>query len=93
MNGTTHYENANFLRELAENLPRILPESSTDKSALLQLLTNEELAWAVYDEQVRAKVAAARADKRPGMSIAQLRQQGPAGAFEQKLTVSTADKE
>lgn len=75
MNSTTHYENANFLRELAENLPRILPEGSTDKSALLQRLANEELARAEYDEQVRAKVAAARADKRPGMSTAQLRQQ------------------
>ncbi|WXI95450.1 hypothetical protein P4G17_02895 [Klebsiella pneumoniae] len=30
---------------------------------------------AEYDERVRAKVAAARADKRPGMSTAQLRQQ------------------
>ena len=26
MNSTTHYENANFLRELAESLPRIFPE-------------------------------------------------------------------
>ncbi|CAD5542869.1 plasmid stabilization protein [Escherichia coli O43:H2] len=75
MNNTTHYENANFLRELAESLPRILPEGSTDKSALLQRLANEELARAEYDEQVRAKVAAARSDKRPGMSSAQLRQQ------------------
>lgn len=64
MNNTTHYENANFLRELAESLPRILPEGSTDKSALLQRLANEELARAEYDEQVRAKVAAARSDKR-----------------------------
>ncbi|MBB9855895.1 plasmid stabilization protein, partial [Escherichia coli] len=63
MNSTTHYENANFLREMAESLPRILPEGSTEKSALLQRLANEELA--------RAKVAAARADKRPGMSSAQ----------------------
>ncbi|MED8903674.1 hypothetical protein RCL92_21515 [Escherichia coli] len=54
MNSTTHYENANFLRELAENLPRILPEGSTDKSALLQRLANEELARAEYDEQVIA---------------------------------------
>ncbi|MFL4257320.1 plasmid stabilization protein, partial [Escherichia coli] len=61
MNSTTHYENANFLRELAESLPRILPEGSTDKSALLQRLANEELARAEYDEQVRAN---ARADKR-----------------------------
>lgn len=43
--------------------------------ALLQRLANEELARAEYDEQIRAKVAAARADKRPGMSSAQLRQQ------------------
>ncbi|MFW8062428.1 plasmid stabilization protein, partial [Klebsiella pneumoniae] len=26
MSNSTHYENANFLRELAERLPRILPE-------------------------------------------------------------------
>lgn len=75
MNNTTHYENANFLRELAESLPRILPEGSADKAALLQRLANEELAQAEYDEQVRAKVAAARADKRPGMNTAHLRQQ------------------
>ncbi|HIC1790762.1 TPA: plasmid stabilization protein [Escherichia coli] len=75
MNSTTHYENVNFLRELAENQPRILPEGSTDKPALLQRLANDELARAEYDEQVRTKVAAARADKRPGMSSAQLRQQ------------------
>lgn len=35
---TTHYENANFLRELAENLPRIFPTGSTDKMELLQRL-------------------------------------------------------
>lgn len=75
MNSTTHYENANFLRELAESLPRILPEGGADKAALLQRLANEELAQAEYDERVRAKVAAARADKRPGTSTAQLRQQ------------------
>lgn len=63
MNSPTHYENANFLRKLAESLPRILPEGSTDKSALFQRLANEELARAEYDEQIRAKVAAARADK------------------------------
>lgn len=51
------------------------PKDSTDKAALLQHLANEELAQAEYDEQVRAKVAAARADKRPGMSTAHLRQQ------------------
>ncbi|HAI6223775.1 TPA: plasmid stabilization protein [Escherichia coli] len=75
MNSTTHYENANFLRELAESLPRILPDGGADKAALLQRLANEELAQAEYDERVRAKVAAARADKRPGMSTPQLRQQ------------------
>ncbi|EBE4568776.1 plasmid stabilization protein [Salmonella enterica] len=75
MNSTTHYENANFLRELAESLPHILPEGGADKAALLQRLANEELAQAEYDERVRAKVAAARADKRPGMSTEQLRQQ------------------
>lgn len=75
MNSTTHYENANFLRELAESLPRIMPEGSHDKVALLQRLANEELAQAEYDERVRAKVAAARADKRPGMSTVQLRQE------------------
>ena len=50
MNSTTHYENANFLRELAESLPRIFPEGSTDKSALLQRLANEELARAALFE-------------------------------------------
>lgn len=72
---STHYENANFLRELAENLPRILPKGSADKAALLQRLANEELAQAEYDERVRAKVAATRADKRPGVSTEKLRQQ------------------
>lgn len=31
MSNTTHYENANFLRELAESLPRILPEGGRTK--------------------------------------------------------------
>ncbi|WP_407904027.1 plasmid stabilization protein [Escherichia coli] len=75
MNSSIHYENANFLCELAESLLRILPEVSTDKSALLQRLANEELARAEYDEQVRAKVAVTRTDKWPGMSTTQLRQQ------------------
>ena len=38
-----------------------------------QRLADDELAQAQHDEWVRAKVAAARADKRPGMSTAQLR--------------------
>ncbi|CDL80428.1 hypothetical protein [Xenorhabdus cabanillasii] len=76
MSNTTHYENANFLRELAESLPRIMPNANAARKAeLLQRLANEELAQAEYDEQVRAKVAAARADSRPGMTTDQLRQQ------------------
>lgn len=74
MSNTSHYENANFLRELAESQPRILPAGGADKAALLQRLANEELAQAEYEEQVRAKVTAARADTRPGMTTEQLRQ-------------------
>ena len=73
MSTASHYENANFLRELAENLPRILPKGNQAQAELLQRLANDELAQAQHDEWVRAKVAAARADKRPGMSTAQLR--------------------
>jgi hypothetical protein len=69
-----HYENANFLRELAERLPRIFPDSNPAKTELLQRLANDELAQAEYDDWVRAKVSAARADTRPGMSTEQLRQ-------------------
>ncbi|HAF4830710.1 TPA: plasmid stabilization protein [Salmonella enterica] len=71
---TTHYENANFLRELAENLPRILPQGGTDKAELLQRLADDELAQAEYDDRVRAKVAAARADTRPRLTTEQVRQ-------------------
>lgn len=73
MSTATHYENANFLRELAENLPRILPKGNQSQAELLQRLANDELAQAQHDEWVRAKVAAARVDQRPGMSTAQLR--------------------
>ena len=75
MSTVTHYENANFLRELAENLPRLLPHGSPSQVELLQRLANEELAQGEYDDWVRAKVAAARADKRPGMTTDQLRRQ------------------
>ncbi|MBD2799123.1 plasmid stabilization protein [Xenorhabdus sp. Flor] len=76
MNNTTHYENANFLRELAENLPQIMPNDNVARNAeLLQRLANEELAQAEYEERVRAKVAIARADSRPGITTEQLRQQ------------------
>lgn len=77
-NGMTtaiHYENANFLRELAERLPHLLPGSGAAKVELLQRLANEELAQAEYDDWVRSKIATSRADKRPGMSTEQLRQQ------------------
>ena len=75
MNSTTHYEKRQFPARAGRKPASYFPEGSTDKSALLQRLANEELARAEYDEQIRAKVAAARADKRPGMSSAQLRQQ------------------
>lgn len=68
-----HYENANFLRELAENLPRIFPGDNKNKTELLQRLANEELAQAEYEDWVRAKVAVSRADTRPGMTTDQLR--------------------
>lgn len=74
MTATTHYENANFLRELAENLPRIFPSGSSDQVQLLQRLADEELAQAEYDDWVRAKVSAARADKQEGMATDQVRQ-------------------
>lgn len=73
MNTATHYENANFLRELAESLPSIRPQGNQAQAELLQRLADDELAQAQHDEWVRAKVAVARADKRPGMSTAQLR--------------------
>lgn len=65
MNTATHYENANFLRELAESLPRIRPQGNQAQAELLQRLADDELAQAQHDEWVRAKVAAARADNRP----------------------------
>ncbi|MDR1990124.1 MAG: hypothetical protein LBQ09_07825 [Acidobacteriaceae bacterium] len=65
---TVHFENANFLRELAERLPSIYRASTPDRVELLQRLADEELAEAEYTEMIRAKVAAARADTRPGMS-------------------------
>ena len=65
MQTATHYENANFLRELAESLPRILPQGNPAQSALLQRLADQELAQAQHDDWVRTKVAAARADTRP----------------------------
>ena len=75
MTVTTHYENANFLRELAESLPRVLPgKGAADEADLLQRLADEELVRAGCNDWVRAKVATARADTRPGMSTDPLRQ-------------------
>jgi len=65
MSTATHFENAHFLRELADNLPRIFPRGTPEQIDLLQRLANEELAQAEHDEWVRTKVAAARADQRP----------------------------
>lgn len=73
MNAAIHYENANFLRELAESLPSIRPQGSQAQAELLQRLADEELAQAEHDEWVRAKVGAARADDRPGINTEQLR--------------------
>ena len=88
MNTTTHYENANFLREMAESLLRIRPQGNQAQVELLQRLADDELAQAQNDEWVRAKVAVARSDKRPGMSTEQLRallsaRYGVRGATEQ----------
>ena len=44
-----HYQNANFLRELAEKLPRISPEDGCpEHMQLLQKLADEQLAEARY---------------------------------------------
>ena len=68
----THYENANFLRELAESLPRILPQGNPAQAALQQRLADPELAQAQHDDWVRTKVAAARADTRPTIPHAEV---------------------
>jgi len=70
MNAMAHYENASFLRELAENLPQLMPQVSVEdaKVELLHHLANQELAQARYDEWVREKVSKARADTRPFLS-------------------------
>ena len=50
MSTTTHYENANFLRELAESLPRIWPNGTPARTELLQRLADEELAQAQHSD-------------------------------------------
>lgn len=69
-----HYENANFLRELAESLPQVRPQGhSLQQVALLQRLADDELAQAQHDEWIRRKVAAARADERPRVTDQEIR--------------------
>ena len=72
MSTATHYENANFLRELAESLPRIWPNGTPARTELLQRLADQELAQAQHDDWVRTKVAAARADTRPTIPHAEV---------------------
>ncbi len=67
MSTATHLENANFLRELAENLPHISP-MKPQHVQLLQKLANDELEAAQHIEWVQAKVAASRADIRPRLT-------------------------
>ena len=51
MNTSTHYENAHFLRELAELLPSIsLQKYKPEQVQLLQRLADEELEQARHDE-------------------------------------------
>lgn len=72
MSAVLHLDNANFLRELAEDLPRLRPEEEAimaRRAALLQRLADQELAEAGLVESARATVAAARADTRPGFSV------------------------
>ena len=73
MNTAAHYENANFLRELAENLPRIWPHGTPAGTELHERLPAQPLAQAQHEEWVRAKVAAARADTRPTMTTDEIR--------------------
>lgn len=74
LTASIHYENANFLRELAENLPQVRPQGhNTQQVALLQRLADDELAQAQHDEWICRKVAAARADKRPRMTTQEVR--------------------
>ena len=54
MSTATHYENANFLRELAESLPQIRAKAhKPEQVELLQRLADEELERARYDEWVK----------------------------------------
>ncbi|MDR0781389.1 MAG: plasmid stabilization protein [Pseudomonadales bacterium] len=63
MSTTIHYENANFLRELAESLPSI----TQSKADLLQRLADEELTQAQYDDYLRHKIEHARGQRAAGL--------------------------
>ena len=74
MTVSTHIENANFLHELAKSLQRTYPKThKPEQIELLQRLADDELEQAEHVEWVRAKVAAARADTRPGISTNEAR--------------------
>lgn len=72
MSTATHFENAHFLRELADNLPRIFPRGTPDQIDLLQRLANEELVRAEHEEWVHTKVVVSRADQRPTFTTAEV---------------------
>ncbi len=58
MSNTTHYENANFLRELAESLPAYCRKVARTKLRCCSDWLTKKLAQAEYEDQVRAKVTA-----------------------------------
>jgi len=74
---TTHYENAHFLRGLAERLPQLLSQEDAPPAQieLLHRLADDEIEQAEYDEWVREKVALARADPHPGWTIEEAKAQ------------------
>ena len=74
LNAVIHYENANFLRELAENLPpKIATNCKPEQIEFLHRLANDEIAEAEHIEWVRRKVDAARSDERPTLNTAEIR--------------------
>lgn len=61
-----------FLRQLAERLHMLLPDAcSPERVALLHQLADQQLMQAMEVDDVRAKVAAVRADKRTGLDFRQ----------------------
>jgi len=72
-----HYENAHFLRGLAEKLPQLLPQEEAPPAqiALLHQLADEEIEQAEHDEWIREKVARARAETEPGWTTDEVKAQ------------------